>query len=142
MVKIIPYLAVKNGKKAIALYENLFEVEVKRNEPFTEEMGKEFGFPEDYDYENSTMHAELEIYGNEVYLSDDVHSSEEEAKGRVDVLLDLETKEQIEKIYNKAKELGCKISKELEKQFWGAYFASFQDEFGIGWQLNFNVGEE
>ena len=41
MVKVIPYLTVQNGKKAIALYEKLFEAKVKRHEPFTEEIGKE-----------------------------------------------------------------------------------------------------
>jgi uncharacterized glyoxalase superfamily protein PhnB len=30
---------------------------------------------------------------------------------------------------------------ELEKTFWGAYFARFEDPEGIGWQLNFSESE-
>ncbi|MFX0082716.1 MAG: VOC family protein [Candidatus Hodarchaeota archaeon] len=54
------------------------------------------------------------------------------------VYLDLDSKDQIDKIYNKVKEKGYKILMELEKTFWGAYFARFEDPEGIGWQLNYN----
>lgn len=88
------------------------------------------------------MHTTLDFDGSIVYLADDVMGTESEGSRRVDVLLDLESQVQIEKFYANAKELGCEIKMELEKQFWGAYFARFVDPFGIGWQLNYKIPEE
>jgi PhnB protein len=141
MVKAIPYLLVENGKKAIKLYEDLFEAKVVSHQPFTKEIGKEFGMPDDFDYKNSTMHAELEIGGAEVYLSDNPMGRGSKTSSNVEIVLDLESKAQIEKIYNKAKELDCKIGMELQQTFWGAHYARFEDPIGIGWQLNFRESE-
>ncbi|MHA2260660.1 MAG: VOC family protein [Promethearchaeota archaeon] len=59
----------------------------------------------------------------------------------VEIVLDLESKDQIEAIYNKAKEIGCEIGMELQKMFWGSYYARIKDPLGIGWQLNFRESE-
>ena len=135
MVLAIPYLIVKNGKKSIKLYEDLFGAKVIELMPFTKEMGKQFGLPDDFDYENSILHAELEINGGKIMITDNMEG--ETGGGNVEVLLQLESKEQIDTIYGKAKKKGFKIKMELEKTFWGAYFARFEDSDGIGWQLNF-----
>ncbi|NPD90340.1 MAG: hypothetical protein HGN29_16630 [Asgard group archaeon] len=42
----------------------------------------------------------------------------EEDKNKVETLLDFDNNIQIEKIYNKAKELNCEILMELDKIFW------------------------
>lgn len=140
MVKAIPYLLVKDSKKAIEIYKDLFEAKLIEHQPFSMEVGKEFGMPDDFDYENSTMHAKLEISGAEIYLADNV-MQRGTAPGIVEITLDLDTKKQIDKIYNKVKEKGYPILMELEKTFWGAYFARFEDPEGIGWQLNYNENE-
>ena len=49
MVKINPYLMVKNGKEAIELYKDLFEAKVVEQMPFQKEAGAFFGFTEDFD---------------------------------------------------------------------------------------------
>lgn len=141
MVKAIPYLLVKNGKKAISLYEELFSAKLIDHQPFSEEIGKEFGFPDGFNYENSTMHAEIQIEGAEIYISDNPIGRGNGTSDKVEIVLDLESKEQIDTIYNKAKELECKIGMELQKTFWGAYYARFEDPIGIGWQLNFRENE-
>jgi uncharacterized glyoxalase superfamily protein PhnB len=71
VVKSIPYLLVQDGKRAIKLYEELFGANLVSSQAFTPEMGKFMGFPDDFDYENSTMHAILDIGGgsNEIILS-------------------------------------------------------------------------
>ncbi|MHA2125709.1 MAG: VOC family protein [Promethearchaeota archaeon] len=141
MVKIIPYLLVKNGKEAIDLYKKLFNAEVIDHQPFSKEVGGEFGFPDDFDYESSTMHAELGIGGAEIYLSDNPTDRGSDIGSNVEIVLDLESKDQIEAIYNKAKEIGCEIGMELQKMFWGSYYARIKDPLGIGWQLNFRESE-
>ena len=102
MVKAIPYLLVNNGKKAIEIYKDLFEAKLIEHQPFSMEVGKEFGMPDDFDYENSTMHAKLEISGAEVYLADNV-MQRGTAPGIVEITSDLDNKEQIDKIYKKVK---------------------------------------
>ncbi|MBD3338534.1 MAG: hypothetical protein GF353_05475 [Candidatus Lokiarchaeota archaeon] len=139
MVKTIPYLKVKNANKSINFYKKLFNAELIDHVPYSEEVGKEFGLPSDFDYENSTMHSVLHILGAPIYMADEVLEPLENAKGKVEILLDLDNKEQIEEIYQKAKELGCSITMELEQMFWGAHFASFEDPDGIKWQLHFQA---
>ena len=135
MVSANPYLLVKNGKKSIELYKELFDAKLIDHMPFTKEMGQQFGLPDDFDYDSSTLHAEIEIKGGIIYLADNMAGVP--GGGNVEVMLDLENKEQIETIYNKVKEKGLKIKEELEKMFWGAYFARFEDPDGIGWMIHF-----
>jgi PhnB protein len=59
--------------------------------------------------------------------------------GNVEVLLMLESKEQIEAIWAKVKKKGFTVKMELEVQFWGAMYGRFVDDYGIGWQLNYNL---
>ena len=70
MVKISPYLMVKNGQKAIELYKDLFGVKLVEHTLFPKESGSFFGFPDDFKYENSTLHAILDIKGDILMLSD------------------------------------------------------------------------
>ena len=117
----------------------MFEAEVVDHNKFTLEVGKQMGLPEDFDYENSTMHAELKIYGDTLYMAD----AQQDAQGRnVDILLNADTREQIEGIYNRALENGFKVNMELQETFWGSLFASVTDPFGISWQFNFTLEKE
>ena len=139
MTKAIPYLLVKNGKKAIELYKSLFGATLIEHQPFNNEIGKEFGMPEDFDYDNSTMHAKLDIDGALIYLADNMMGLP--STGNVEITLDLENKDQLDSIYKLVKEKGFKITMELEKTFWGAWFARFEDSEGIGWQINYTENQ-
>lgn len=126
---------VKNGKKAIKLYKNLFGAKELEHQPFHKEMGKGFGLPDDYDYENSMLHAKLDFDGALIYLADNILGLP--SPSNVEITLDLESKDQIDSIYRKVEENNFKITMTLEKTFWGAWFARFEDSEGIGWQLNY-----
>ncbi len=139
MAKLVPYVFVKNSLAAIEVYKKVFEAEVVDHNKFTPEVGKSMGLPDDFDYEKSTMHAELRIYGDVLYMADTIHDSE----GRkMDILLNADSREQVEGIYKRALDNGFKASMELQETFWGALFASMTDPFGIGWQLNFQLEKE
>ncbi|MHA1915394.1 MAG: VOC family protein [Promethearchaeota archaeon] len=136
MVTINPYLMVKNGKKSIELYKDLFGAKVVDQMPFSKEMGGEsFGFPDDFDYENSTMHAVLDIEGATIMLSDNPMGKT--GSGNVQVLITLDSKEKIDKIYEKVQKHKFTIIMPLEKRFWGSWYTMFEDSDGIGWQLNY-----
>jgi PhnB protein len=141
MVKAIPYLVVPKAKEAIELYKKVFDAKVVSHEPFSKEMGEQMGFPDNFDYVNSTMHAELDIFGSDIYVSDS-DSPEKIPKGNVEVVLSVDNLEQIETFYNNAKKSGVEIIMELQKTFWGAHFTRFRDSFGVGWQLNYAEPQE
>ncbi|MEX0904427.1 MAG: VOC family protein [Balneolaceae bacterium] len=49
-----------------------------------------------------------------------------------------ESMEEAEKLY-KGLSAGGAIETELQKVFWGAYFGSFTDKFGVKWMVNYDV---
>jgi PhnB protein len=139
MTKTIPYLLVKNGKESIELYKDLFGANQLVHMPFEKEMGKNMGFPDDYDYENSTMHAEIEIGGAKVMLSENIMGRK--GSGNVMIYLELDSKEEIDEIYEKIKKKEFQIMMDLEKTFWGSWYMMFEDSNGVGWQLGYSEGE-
>ena len=107
--------------------------------PFTKEVGQGMGFPEDFDYETSTMHAVLDFSGTEVYIADSMTPMN---PGPVEIVLDFESREKIEKVWKNVKSMGLQVVMELEQQFWGALYGRFIDNDNIGWQLNHNLPQE
>jgi PhnB protein len=138
-MKLIPYLLPINAKKAISYYEKLFNAKLIDHEKFNPKMGKQFGFAEDFDYENSTMHATIEINGSTVYLAD---SNKPKVRARnTEIVLELESEDEINTFYKNAIKYDCEILMPLEKTFWGAFYTRFVDKFGIGWQLNYTIDQ-
>ena len=136
MVKINPYLMVNNGKEAIELYKDLFGAKLLDHTPFAKEAGQAFGFPEDYDYENSTMHAVLDINGAVIMLSDNALGKS--GSGNVQVLITLDSKKELDKINEKVLKKKFDIIMPLEKRGWGMWFLLFEDSYGIGWQISYS----
>ena len=139
LVKINPYLLVKNGKEAIELYKDLFGAKIVEHMPFQKEIGAQFGFPEDFDYENSTMHAVLDVGGDVIMLSD--NPMNKVGSGNVQVLMTLDSKEELDKIHEKIQKKKFTILMPLEKTFWGSWFLVFEDSNGIGWQIAYSKNQ-
>ena len=118
---------VKNGKEAIELYKDLFGAKLVDHMPFAKEAAEYFGFPDDFDYENSTMHAVLDIGGAVVMLSDNPMGKS--GSGNVQVNITYGNKEELEKINAKVLKKKFDIIMPLGKTFW------FEDSYGIGWLL-------
>lgn len=136
MVKAIPSIIVKNAKASLKVYEDLFGATTTNWTPVSKEMAGQMGFPDNFDFDNSTLHAEFKIGDARFYINDDmgtVHPPE----GNVEIVLEVDSKEQIDAIWEKVKQNNFKVKSELAKTFWNSYFAIFVDEDGIGWQLNF-----
>lgn len=54
----------------------------------------------------------------------------------VNISLHPETKEEADRLF-KALSEGGEVEMPLQDTFWGAYFASFGDKFGIKWMINY-----
>lgn len=90
---------------------------------------------------NLILHIELEIVGGHVLMGTDAPESMgfTVVKGNnVHINLDLDSRAETERIFN-ALSAGGKVSMELQDMFWGAYFGSFTDRFGINWMVNCNT---
>jgi PhnB protein len=139
MVNVVPYIQVANAKNTIEKYKELFGATLVDHMPFDSNIGAQFGFPEDFDYASSTMHAVLDIDGAMIYMSDSL--SKGVSGGAVEIVLDFDSEEQIQEIWRKVKSKGLTVIMDLEEQFWGALYGRFVDDDGIGWQLNLNLNK-
>ena len=136
MVTINPYLMVNNGKEAIETYKYLFGAKLVEHIPFTKEQCAQFGFPDDFNHKNSTMHAVLDIGGAVIMLSDNPMGKS--GSGNVQVLITLDSKEEIDNISEKVQEKKLKILMPFEKKFSGTWYLMFEDSDGVGWQIAYH----
>ncbi len=68
-----------------------------------------------------------------IYLSD----GKAQGGGKVEIVLNYDSREQIEEVWAKVKKAGYEVK--MEEQFWGAIYGRFVSADGIGWQLNYNI---
>jgi PhnB protein len=87
---------------------------------------------------NMVMHMELPLLGGHVLMGTDAPESMgfKLAQGNnVHINLEPDTRAETERLF-KALSEGGTVEMPLQDMFWGAYFASFADRFGIHWMLN------
>ena len=87
---------------------------------------------------NLVMHVELTITGGHVLMGTDAPETmgfTVTAGNNIHINLEPDTREEAEKLFN-ALSAGGKISMPLQDMFWGAYFGSFTDKYGINWMVN------
>lgn len=84
------------------------------------------------------IHAELTILGGHVLMATDSPESmgfTMEHGNNMHINLEPGSRKETERLF-KALSQGGVVSMPLEDMFWGAYFASFTDKYGINWMLN------
>ncbi len=133
MNTIIPHISVKNAIKTIKIYKKLFKAKQIDHMPMDPKIGTEMGLPENFDYSNSTMHAVVEINGAQFYIADSM--GQLVSGGPVEIVLQIESKEDQETIWEQVKSMNLTVVMELETQFWGDIYGRFIDQDSVGWQL-------
>jgi PhnB protein len=68
-----------------------------------------------------------EVHGRKVVFGNNVHIS-----------IDAESQEEAERLF-KGLSSGGKIDMPLQKMFWGAMYAGFEDKYGVHWMINFSL---
>ena len=84
------------------------------------------------------LHIELPILGGHVLMATDAPESmglKVECGNNIHINLEPETREETKRLYE-ALSVGGKITMELQDMFWGAYYGSCTDKFGINWMFN------
>jgi PhnB protein len=87
---------------------------------------------------NLVMHVELRILGTHKLMGTDAPESmgfKLNKGNNVHINLEPDTREETERLF-KALSQGGIVTMELQDMFWGAYYGSCTDKFGINWMFN------
>lgn len=93
------------------------------------------------DEKNRVMHVTLKLNDHYKIMASDTSPSMGHTwiKGNHNhISLHPDSKEEGERVF-KGLSAGGKVEMEYQSTFWGAYFGSFEDKFGIGWMINYEL---
>ena len=122
-----------NCREAFVLYRSVFGGEFTVMETFA-------NGPDDFevaeDERDNIMHVSLPI-GSSVLMGSDVPSRFGPATvgGNFSISCSAQSREETDRLFAKMSEGGT-VTMALADMFWGAYFGSCTDRFGINWQFN------
>lgn len=141
MFKTNPYLNFDgNTEEAFNFYKSVFGGEFL----YVHRMGDMPGgdkLPDDE--KNRLMHISLPISEYTTLMGSDILPSAGHRlnKGNnIYISLHPESREEADQLFKGLSEGGT-IEMPMEDQFWGDYFGSFIDRFGIGWMINYSSEE-
>ena len=138
MPKLNPYLNFDGkAEEAFTFYKSVFggeflgEVFKIGNAPGCEHLSE--------DEKNRVMHIALPV-GDDLLMASDIvpsmgHQLVEGNNNHVSIFPD--SREDADRLFAGLAEGGT-VEMPLEDQFWGAYYGSFTDKYGIKWMINFS----
>lgn len=136
-MKINPYLNFDgNAEEAFRFYQTVFGGEL-----FVQKMSEAPGtetLPEEE--KGRAMHVSLPIGDGQFLMASDClpsagHVLNQGNNNYISVAPD--SREEAERLFNRLS-AGGEIEMPLEDMFWGDYFGSFKDKFGVCWMINYN----
>ncbi|MBJ7881908.1 VOC family protein [Gelidibacter salicanalis] len=137
-MKVNPYLNFDgNAEEAFNFYRSVFGGEFIANmkmgdAPDTEKLPKE--------EQKRIMHISLPIGEDTILMASDIVPSMGHTLNKGNnmyVSLHPENREEADRLFN-GLSTGGNIEMPIEDQFWGDYFGSFTDKFGMKWMVNYN----
>ncbi|MCW1885378.1 VOC family protein [Luteolibacter flavescens] len=127
----------RNTEEAFRFYQSVFQTELGE----IHRMGSVPPNPEQplaEEDKDLVLHVELPILGGHVLMGTDAPESMGfNCKPGTNVYLNLEpdTREEADRLFSALTE-GGKVEMPLQDMFWGAYFGSLTDRFGVQWMVN------
>lgn len=88
---------------------------------------------------NLVMHVALPILGGHLLMGTDAPESmcfKVDKGNNVHIVLHPDTREQADDLFTRLSENGT-VEMPMQDMFWGAYYGSFTDKFGINWMISF-----
>jgi PhnB protein len=88
---------------------------------------------------NLVMHVELPITGGHILMGTDAPAEmgfNVLVGNNVSLNLEPDTREEADRLFN-ALSAGGTVEMPMQEQFWGAYFGSCADKYGVRWMINF-----
>ena len=129
-----------NCREAFEFYRSVFGGEFAVMETFRNGPG-DMGMPED-ELDN-IMHVSFPI-GSSVLMGSDMPSTfgpPVKQGNNFSISYGATSREESDDLFGKLAKGGT-VSMPMQDMFWGSYFGSCTDKFGINWQINFEVSED
>ena len=141
MARVSTYLNFpRNTEEAFNFYKSVFDGEFGGNgiARFKDIPAQEGMPPIAEEDKNLIMHIELAIVGGHVLMATDAPESMGFAVNfgnNVHINLEPDTRAQTKKLFD-ALSVGGKVTMDIQEMFWGAYYGSCTDKFGVHWMFN------
>lgn len=142
MAKMNPYLNFDGtAEAAFTFYKSVFGGEFPAIHKIGEAPGTE-NLPADE--KNRVMHISLPIDAHTTLMGSDTMPSmgQKLVEGNnVHISLHPESREEADRLFN-GLSAGGTIEMPIADMFWGAYYGSFKDKFGIQWMVNYDAQQK
>ena len=95
------------------------------------------------DAKDKIMHVALPLGGGNMLMGTDAPESmgfKVVTGNNVQILLNAESEAEATKIFNGLSK-GGKVTMQLQKTFWNAFYGACTDKFGVNWMVNFDYGQ-
>ena len=139
MTKLNPYLNFDgNCEEAFNFYKTVFGGEFSYFSRMSDMQNEETS----EDDKNLIMHVSLPI-GNDILMGSDVSSEMKsffKSGNNNYINVSPNSREEADRLFNELSD-GGEIEMPMEEMFWGDYFGSFRDRFGIWWMVNYYLGD-
>ena len=140
MAKVSIYLNFnRNTEEAFLFYKSVFGTKFQDQIHRMGEVPPQDGMPalpeED---KNLVMHVALPIMGEMVLMGTDILESMGHSLtfgNNIYINLEPDTREETDALFTKLSE-GGKVDMPMQEMFWGDYFGSCTDKFGVNWMFN------
>ena len=142
MAAINPYLNFNgNTEEAFDFYKSVFGGEFLALMRFKENQDCKVMSQSD---KERIMHIALPIGGGNVLMATDVLESMGQkltVGNNFYIAISPESEEEANRLFN-GLSAGGKIEMPLQDMFWGAYYGSFTDKFGVQWMVNYDKNRQ
>ncbi len=129
-----------NTEEAFSFYRSVFRTEfVNGIQRFGDIPATPDQPPVSEQVKKMILHIELPLPGGHILMGTDAPKEmgfTVVQGNNMHINLEPESREETERIFRELSE-GGNVSMPLQDMFWGAYYGSFTDKFGINWMLNF-----
>lgn len=142
MSKVSTYLNFPgNTEEAFNFYRSVFGGEFNGGIARFKDIPESPGNPEIPDDEKQlVLHIELPINGGHILMGSDVPQSmgfDLEFGNNVQITIEPDSKEEADRLFG-GLSAGGKVTMPLQDMFWGAYYGTCVDKYGIQWMFNFS----
>jgi PhnB protein len=139
-MKIHPYLNFHNKtEEAFRFYEKALGGKLTEVHRFGS-MPAQDGFELTPEQKNLVMHVGLELPGGEMIMASDMIAGmgPKRVEGNnISISVHPDSRQEADRVFN-ALAQGGTITMPIADQFWGDYFGSLTDRFGVNWMVNYS----
>lgn len=140
-MKVHPYLNFDGrAEEAFNFYKSVFGGEFLANMKMS---GVPDGDQLSKEDQNRTMHIALPISKDTLLMASDIMPSAGhvlQPGSQTYIMLAPESRQEADRLFNGLSK-GGKVEMAMADMFWGDYFGSFIDKFGIRWMISFNENQ-